>query len=138
MTDRARILVVAHRTVATPALLDNVRARAQEGPSEFVLLVPRPYWDANNEEAKRVIELALPLLEDAAGGSVSALIGDADPFVAVEGALERSKFDEVIISTLPRRVSHWLRVDLPARVERLGLPVTVVEAKQSDRAWEGV
>jgi hypothetical protein len=138
MTDRARILVVAHRTVATPALLDKVRARAQGGPSDFVLLVPRPYWDATNEEAKRVIELALPLLEDAADGSVSALIGDADPFVAVEGALERSKFDEVIISTLPRRVSHWLRLDLPARVERLGLPVTVVEAKQSERAWEGI
>jgi hypothetical protein len=76
------------------------------------------------------------LLEDAAGACIEAVVGDADPFVAVKAALASSRFDEVIVSTLPGRVSHWLRVDLPARVERLGIPVTVVTAAQSDRAWE--
>lgn len=33
----------------------------------------------------------------------------------------------------PARVSHWLRRDLPHRAEALGLPVTVVTAKQSER-----
>jgi hypothetical protein len=38
-------------------------------------------------------------------------------------------FDEVIVSTLPERVSHWLKRDLPTRIERLGIPVTVVRAR---------
>lgn len=136
MSSSARILVVAHRTAATPKLLEQVRTRAQQGPCTFALLVPRPYWDPETEEAAMVIELALPLLEEVAGSSVKAIVGDSDPFVAVLAALERSQFDEVIISTLPHRVSHWLRLDLPARIERLGVPVTVVTAAQSDRAWE--
>ena len=136
MNDQARILVVAHRTAATPRLLEQIRARAQQGSCAFVLLMPRPYWDPETDEAAKVIELAVPLLEQAAGGRVEAIVGDTDPFVAVREALARSEFDEVIISTLPSRVSHWLRLDLPTRVERLGLPVTVVTAAQSEQAWE--
>jgi hypothetical protein len=135
MGSPARILVVAHRTAATPKLLEHVRTRATRGPCQFVLLVPRPYWDPETEEAAKVIELAVPLLEEAAGGRVEAIVGDTDPFVAVRETLERSSFDEVVISTLPRRVSHWLHLDLPARTERLDIPVSVVEATQSDRAW---
>jgi hypothetical protein len=135
MSSPARILVVAHRTAATPKLLEQVRTRARQGPCSFVLLVPRPYWDPESEEAAKVIELAVPVLEEAAGGRVEAVVGDTDPFVAVRTALASSQFDEVIVSTLPRRVSHWLSFDLPSRVERLGVPVTVVTAAQSDRAW---
>jgi hypothetical protein len=128
-----RILIVANRTAATPALLDQVRSRAAQGPCRFTLLVPRPYWDPDTEEGSITLELAIPLLEDAAGGHVEGVVGDTDPFVAVCETLERESFDEVIVSTLPQRVSHWLRRDLPARVEGLGLPVTVVTAKGSRR-----
>ena len=31
-------------------------------------------------------------------------------------------FDEIILSTLPTRVSSWLRLDLPHKVAGLGLP----------------
>jgi hypothetical protein len=128
-----RVLVVAHRTAATPRLLDEVRARASRSACEFTLLVPRPYWDPETEEAAATLELAIPLLDEAAGGHVEGIVGDSDPFVAVEHAVERGEFDEVIVSTLPARVSHWLRRDLPHRVESLGLPVTVVTAHQSER-----
>jgi len=129
-----RVLVVAHRTAATPRLLDEVRARARRSPCRFTLLVPRPYWDPETEEAATTLELALPLLDEAAGGHVEGTIGDSDPFAAVEQAVEHGGFDEIIVSTLPARVSHWLRRDLPHRVEALGLPVTVVTAEQSERA----
>ena len=124
-----RVLVVAHRTAATPKLLDAVHERAQRGPCAFTLLVPRPYWDPDTEESALVLELALPLLEEAAGAHVEGLIGDSDPFVAVQHALEQGGFHEVIVSTLPERVSHWLRRDLPSRVLALGVPVTVVTAE---------
>jgi hypothetical protein len=39
----------------------------------------------------------------------------------------------VIVSTLPARVSHWLRRDLPSRVEQLGVSLTVVTAGTSSR-----
>src|SRR5262245_36672092 len=38
----ARVLVVAHKTAATPALLDAVAERAARGPATFTLLVPNP------------------------------------------------------------------------------------------------
>jgi hypothetical protein len=132
----SRVLIVAHRTAATPPLLAAVRERAAQGPCEFTLLVPRPYWDADTEEAALTLELALPLLDDAAGSHVEGVIGDTDPFAAVQAALQQSSFAEIIVSTLPTHVSHWLRVDLPARVRRLGVPVTVVTASRRDAVIE--
>ena len=125
----ARVLIVAYRTAATPKLIEQVRARAAQGECSFTLLVPRPYWDPDTEAAAITLELAIPLLEEAAGGGVEGIVGGTDPFDAVRETLERGEFDEVIISTLPERVSRWLRLDLPHRVQKLGVPVTVVTAE---------
>jgi hypothetical protein len=48
---------------------------------------------------------------------------------AVQDAINLHGFDEVIISTLPARVSRWLKLDLPSKVAGLGLPVTTVTPK---------
>ena len=128
-----RVLVVANRTAATPALIAEVRRRAAEGPCRFTLLVPRTFWDPDTEESAITLELAIPLLDEAAGSHVEGLTGNNDPFVAVTDALANGEYDEIIISTLPTRVSHWLHLDLPARVQRLGLPVTVITARKADR-----
>jgi hypothetical protein len=135
----ARVLVVAHRTAATPALLEVVRDRAARGPSVFTLLVPNTAHglarvtdpeDQASDEAQAVLELALPLLEEAAGASVDGMIGDPEPLNAIQDAVNLRGFDEIIISTLPARVSRWLRLDLPHKVSGLGLPVTTVTAKE--------
>ncbi len=129
----ARVLIVAHRTAATPLLLNAVRARARRSPCSFTLLVPRPYWDPDTDEAAATLELAIPLLEEAVGGHVDGIVGDVDPYIAVQEAVTGMGVDEIIISTLPARVSHWLRRDLPHRAEEFGLPVTVVTARQAER-----
>jgi hypothetical protein len=134
-----RVLVVAHRTAATPALLSAVRERAARGPCTFTLLVPNVAHglhrvvdaeDQAADEAQAVLELALPLLEEAAGGPVEGIIGDPEPLNAVQDAVNLRGFDEIIVSTLPKRVSRWLRLDLPSKVGGLGLPVTTVTAKE--------
>ncbi|MGB0090951.1 MAG: hypothetical protein WBP81_00195 [Solirubrobacteraceae bacterium] len=112
----------------------EVRERAHRSACSFTLVVPRPYWDPDTDEAAATLELAIPLLEEAAGGHVEGIVGDTDPFLAVREAVERLGFDEIVVSTLPARVSRWLRRDLPNRVQQLGLPVTVVTAAQSTRS----
>jgi hypothetical protein len=129
-----RILVVANRTAATPDLLDVVKRHARARPTTFALLIP----DApRGEHTDWTLELALPLLERAAGGRVEGLTGTSgDPLDAIRAALSDGTYDRVIISTLPRRVSAWLRRDLPRRVEALGVPVEVVTAAEREHARE--
>jgi hypothetical protein len=120
--------VVAHKTAATPALLDAVQARAQRGPCFFHLLVPSP-GPRGASDGEHVLALAPPPLEEAAHrpvtGSVSPRHGPMD---AIEETLHDGDYDEIILSTLPRSVSRWLHIDLPRRVAHLGLPVTTVVA----------
>ncbi len=133
----ARVLIVAHKTAATDTLLEAVRERAHRGPCAFTLLVPKTTHgmhkvvdadDVAESEAQHVVGAAVPLLEEAAGAHVDAIIGDPDPMAAIQDAINMRGFDEVIVSTLSARVSRWLRLDLPSKVAGLGLPVTTVTA----------
>ena len=133
----ARVLVVANRTAATPALLDAVRERAARGACRFTLLVPHSSRglhrlvdpeDQGQSEAEATLDLALPLLEDAAGAPVEGMVGDPEPLAAIQDAVNVHGYDEILISTLPTRVSRWLHLDLPHKAAGLGLPVTTVTA----------
>ena len=144
MSSEARILVVANKTAATPALIEAVRERAARSPARFTLLVPNAAHglhkvvdpeDQEKAEAEHVLELALPLLESAAGAPVEGIIGCPEPLAAIQDAINIHGFDELIISTLPQRVSKWLKLDLPSKAAGLGLPVTtVIASSRTERA----
>jgi hypothetical protein len=46
-------------------------------------------------------------------------VGDPDPVTALREEWDPDRYDEVIVSTLPGRVSRWLQIDLPHRIQRL-------------------
>ena len=119
-----RVLIVANRTAATPELLSAVKRYAREQPTTFALLIP----DAGkSDRTDWTLEVALPLLERAARGPVAGLTGDGDdPVRAIRDVVAADHFDLIVISTLPRHMSRWLRRNLPKRVERLGIPVAVI------------
>ena len=150
-----RHLIVANETLARDRIPALVAERVAAGPSEFHILVPATRSretrqltamagdplsgyavtdvvglddaiarDRQGAEARLATFVAK--LEDQ-GVEYSKEIGGPDPFQAIAQVMERSSFDEIIISTLPSSVSRWLRIDLPSRVRRsYSIPVVVV------------
>lgn len=143
MPSVTHVLVVANRTAATPALLAAVRARAESSPCRFYLVVPATPKglhrivdpeDSGHDAAAENLQLALPVLSDAAGSPVEGHVGDANPLSAITDAVHQRQVDEILISTLPARVSRWLHVDLVSKARALGLPVEHVAVTASATA----
>jgi uncharacterized membrane-anchored protein len=129
------VLVVTDRTAATPELLEAIRKRVAHGPIHARVLVPNPApaeWHPRHperhdkvDEARRVLEAALPPIEEAVGGAVGGYVSIRhDPMDAIEETLHDEPFDELIIATTPHHIEGWLHIDLPHRASHLGLPVT--------------
>jgi hypothetical protein len=146
-----RYLVVANQTLDSDDLVDLVRERVAAGPAEFWLVVPAtpvkdlasnavpipmpvmggiPTLPAPPAEARRLAQANLDAAVKkltSAGATASGVVCDPDPMRAVEEAMAGGEFDEIIVSTLPARLSRWLHQDLPARLEhRFHVPVTHV------------
>ena len=101
VSESASVLVVAHQTAATAALLDAVRDRAKSGPARFHLVVPRhPHGmhkvvdpvEADEHEAQVVLDEALPKLSQAAGTEVTGSVGDPEPLMAINKSPGDARF----------------------------------------------
>jgi hypothetical protein len=134
---KQRVLVVANRTADSPVLLEALRGRAEEKPTSFTLLVPAvPHglaWAANMKagwaEAVDRAERAAARMRQAGLQLDDVIVGDPDPFAAAGDAIHARQVDEVIVSTLPRTLSRWLSLGLPARLRRsFDLPIRELTA----------
>jgi hypothetical protein len=134
MAEEARVLVLANRTAGSRQLRDALLERRERGPISVTLLVPAA-WEPQDphggmETGRRRVREALADLRDT-GLEVQCRVGDADPVTALRDAWDPGRYDEVIVSTLPGRVSRWLQIDLPRRAGRItGVPVTHVESAE--------
>lgn len=131
------VLLVANRTADTDRLREAVAERASAGTRTFHLVVPAMPQGlhrlvdpevAGAQEGRQALERALPSLSEAAGVEVTGEVGSADPLAAIQDALAQRSFDEIVISTLPSRMSRWLHLDLPSKARGLGVPVAHVQA----------
>lgn len=137
----SRVLIVAHQTADSPDLAEAVARRAGDGACTFTLLVPArspvlhsvtARCDDGLGEAEERLEVAIPLLSEAAGEAIVGVVGGHEPLAAVQDALNALGFDEVMIAMLPVRESRWFRVELPRKVRALGVPVTEVFTRMSE------
>ena len=148
-----RVLLVANKTLGSEEVMDYVRTRMAKESCHFTLLVPatprsdyqrgfrfadrmagvsegvRSTSDGRDdyEFARERLEYGLQVLRGL-GATVDGTVGDPNPGKAIPELLNRRQFDEVALSTLPKGISRWLRLDIPRHVERkFHIPVTVIK-----------
>jgi GABA permease len=156
VVDTRRYLVVANQTLQGAELRDELRKRISAGPCSFFVIVPDTkaaqydpvaaggvlpepgmwWWatyyarPATDEEATAQARERLRLMLDglaAMGAAVEGDLGSSSPLEAMEKVCADHQFDEIIVATLPRHVSRWLRSDLPHQAgRRFRLPVTTI------------
>lgn len=146
-----RYLIVANQTLGSDELMRVIRDRAAGGPAEFWLVVPAtpvtelasnavpvpmpvmggvlPLPHAPEEARQRAQANLAAALErlSSAGLTADGEVCDADPVPAVTAAVAAREVDEIVVATLPARLSRWLHQDLPGRLTRTShVPVTHV------------
>ena len=123
-----KYLVVAHQTLASSELLGAMKAKAAEEETVFYLLVPIYHgepgltWTEGHDRAvaqRRLSEAQLRMTAE--GVTVAGEVGSDNPVDSVDEVLRREgaeNFAGIIVSTLPRNVSKWLKLDVPSRIQR--------------------
>jgi hypothetical protein len=127
---RKTVLVVANVTAASPELEAALLVVAGNRPTAFTLIVPATAAGGDQER----LDAALAQLR-AAGLEIDGHLADSDPICAISDAWDPRRYDEIVVSTLPMRVSKWLNAGFPKRVADLtGALVTHVVAEPARTA----
>ena len=117
MAWQTNVLVVANRTAGSDELIDALKRRAERGSVRCTLLMPA--GPNGRDEARARLDEAIALMREAgieADGSIGV---DSNPIFCIGEIWDPGRYDEIVISTFPTGLSHWLRVDLPQRVAKL-------------------
>jgi hypothetical protein len=123
----SNILVVANRTALSAGLEEALRARLEDGPATFTLVVPV----GRAPDAQTTVQTLSSSLAEA-GLEVRAVAGNTDPLRAVLDVYSPAVYDEIIVSTLPAWKSRWMKSGLPQRIERqTGALVRHIEAREA-------
>lgn len=132
-------LVVAHQTADSDELIGAVKELVDREPdAQFWLVVPATpvehlfIWTEG--ETQKVAEERARVARSAIGAIgahvVDAVVGDADPVLAVKDFLLTQAFDAILIATLPPGISRWIRMDVVHRLQReVDLPILHVLAE---------
>ena len=129
-TERRTIVVVANETVASAALIDEVRHRASEGLWRFTFAVANQ--DGDSRAADRRLQVALSVLAES-GIDASGTVVEGDPFAAVAAISAEEDVHEVMLATYPTGRSPWMADDMVDRLRKsTGLGVTRVVVRPEE------
>ncbi len=142
----ARYLIMANQTIGGEQLTAKLDELMSAGSCTFRFLVPVTDTEGLHQWDYPPIDRVIPdahLIAAAlaqgrlehelarlrhSGIEASGEVVDALPVGRAQELLHEEHFDGVVVSTLPRRLSRWLVMDLPHRIARLSdVPVTHVE-----------
>ena len=148
------VVIVANQTLGGADLRAAVEERMAAGCERFHLVVPVPPSPSPaiavglaTAEVAMIPDIDLPDQREIAterlehglawlrerGCNADGAIAAGDAVAAVRAVVEQGDVTEILVSTLPSRISRWLRQDLPSRIGRaVDTPVVVVTPADDD------
>jgi hypothetical protein len=142
------LLVVVGEPIAGPQVRDQIERRT-EGKHAAVRIVSPALTDSRLKQAMGdvddAIEEAGDRLEESldevrgAATETSGSVGDSDPLLAIEDALEQFRADEILILTHEEGEGRWLEDDMFERARRkFEPPITHVIVERDEAGNERV